>query len=76
VNRIEGEVPYGDGVRTAERPWWLKALPFLGRAPALTPHQWRLMGVVGAANLFDNYGMAILGLALPQMSESRVSLRR
>jgi MFS family permease len=53
--------------RTAERPWWLKALPFLGPAPALTRHQWRLLGVVGAANLFDNYGMAILGLALPQI---------
>lgn len=25
------------------------------------------MGVVGAANLFDNYGLAILGLALPQI---------
>jgi putative MFS transporter len=45
----------------------MTALPFLGRAPMLSRHQWRLMGVVGAANLFDNYGMAILGLALPQI---------
>src|SRR5262249_60710628 len=53
--------------RTAERPWWLKAQPYLGRARALTREQWRLLGVVGAANLFDNYGMGVLGLALPQI---------
>jgi putative MFS transporter len=45
----------------------MRALPFLGRAPALTPHQWHLLGVVGAANLFANYGLAVLGLALPQI---------
>jgi len=42
-------------------------LPFLGRPPALTAHQWHLLGVVGAATLFAEYGMAILGLALPQI---------
>ncbi len=53
--------------QTAIRPWWAKG-PFLGRtAPALTAHQWRLLGVVGIATLFDNYGMGILGLALPQI---------
>jgi len=45
----------------------MRALPILGRPPALTPHQWHLLGIVGAANLFDNYGVAILGLALPQI---------
>jgi MFS family permease len=61
------EISTASAERTTRRPWWLKALPFLGRAPALTRHQWRLLGVVGAANLFDNYGLAILGLALPQI---------
>src|SRR5262245_20941307 len=53
--------------RSARPPWWLRALPFLGPPPPLTRHQWRLLGVVGAANLFDNYGLALLGLALPQI---------
>jgi predicted MFS family arabinose efflux permease len=56
-----------DAEQAAIRPWWSKALPFLGRPPALTRPKWRLLGVVGAANLFDTYAMAILGLALPQI---------
>lgn len=56
-----------DTERTANRPIWLKALPFLGPAPALTARQWKVLGVVGAANLFANYGVGILGLALPQI---------
>jgi MFS family permease len=53
--------------RTAHRPWWMRALPFLGRPPALTAHQWHLLGIVGTATLFASYGMSILGLALPQI---------
>jgi len=53
--------------RTARKPWWLKVQPHLGRAPALTRHQWQLLGMVGAANLFDNYGVALMALALPQI---------
>lgn len=53
--------------RTAHRPWWMRALPFLGRPPALTTHQWHLLGVVGTATLFASYGMSLLGLALRQI---------
>lgn len=49
------------------RPWVVRALPFLAAGPALTRAQWRLLGVVGAANLFDNYALALFGLALPQI---------
>src|SRR5437867_6449941 len=56
-----------EAAATAHRPLWLKALPFLGPAPVLTRTQWRVIGVVGAANLFDNYGLGIMGLALPQI---------
>jgi len=35
--------------------------------PALTAHQWRVLGVVGSATLFANYGMSLLSLALPQI---------
>jgi putative MFS transporter len=45
----------------------MKALPFLGRAPVLTRHQWQVLGVLGAANLIDSYDLGILGLALPQI---------
>ena len=45
----------------------MRALPFLGTSPALTRSQWRLLGVVGAANLFDGYALAVFGLALPQI---------
>ncbi len=39
----------------------------LRRAPPLTSDQWHLLGVVGTAGLFANYGMSLLGLALPQI---------
>ncbi|HVM96070.1 MAG TPA: MFS transporter [Candidatus Acidoferrales bacterium] len=44
-------------------------MPFLGRPPALTRHQWRLLGVLGAANLIDGYDLGIMGLALPQIQQ-------
>ncbi len=45
----------------------MRALPFLGTGPPLSRAHWRLLGVVGTANLFDNYALAIFGLALPQI---------
>jgi putative MFS transporter len=42
-------------------------VPWRERPPALTPRQWSLLGVLGAANLIDNYDVAVLGLALPQI---------
>ncbi len=51
----------------ARRPWWRWAMPWLGRGPRIASRQSRLLTVLGAANLVDNYDIAILGLALPQI---------
>jgi putative MFS transporter len=51
----------------APRPWWRWALPWMPRGPRPEARQSRVLGVLGAANLVDNYDVAILGLALPQI---------
>ncbi len=48
-------------------PRWVKRLPFAANAPALNHHQWQLLGLVALVALFGNYGVALLGLALPQI---------
>jgi len=52
---------------TKHLPRWLRRVPLLSSGPPLTRAQWRLLGVVGAANLFDGYALGIFGLALPQI---------
>jgi len=49
------------------RPGWLKAAPFLGRAPALTRRQWQVIGLIAIVNLFDQYDLQLFGLALKQI---------
>jgi MFS family permease len=49
------------------RPWWTYALPYAGKVPDLTPRQWSVMGLLGAAEFFDHYDMGIMGLALSQI---------
>lgn len=51
------------------RPRWSYAIPWAGRVPALTPRQWSVLGLLGAAELFDQYDVGILGLALKQIQE-------
>ncbi len=51
------------------RPWWTRVLPFIRRPAGVTPHQQRILGVLGAANLIDGYDQAILGLALTQIQD-------
>ena len=58
--------PTSDDDRTY-RPGWLRYAPFLGRAPALTRRQWRLMGLIALVNLFDQYDLQLFGLALKQI---------
>ncbi len=53
--------------RDRHLPRWLRRVPLLGSGPPMTRAQWRLLGVVGAANLFDGYALGIFGLALPQI---------
>lgn len=56
----------GDDER-AWRPAWLLLAPFLGRPPALTRHQWRVMGLIGVVNIFDQYDLMLFSLALKQI---------
>ena len=48
-------------------PAWLKFAPFLGRPPALTRHQWQVIGLLGLASLFDQYDLQLFSLALKQI---------
>lgn len=50
-------------------PVWVWFLPFLFalKLPQLTRYQWRLLGLVGFASLFNRYDLAILQMALPQI---------
>ncbi len=48
-------------------PRWLRYAPFLGRPPALTRRQWRVLGLVAAASLFDQYDLGLFSLALKQI---------
>jgi putative MFS transporter len=59
--------PGGDEPRPPPR--WLRAAPFLGRPPALTRRQWRVLGLVAAASLFDQYDLGLFSLALKQIQE-------
>lgn len=48
-------------------PWWL--LPFLGRVPVgINEKQLSLLGVVALALFFEEYDLAMLTLALPQIA--------
>ncbi len=48
-------------------PAWLRGAPFLGRPPALTRRQWRVLGLVAAASFFDQYDLFLFSLALKQI---------
>lgn len=50
-------------------PWWVWLVPFLFalKLPKLNQHQWRVLGLIGFASLFDRYDGAVLQLALPQI---------
>lgn len=49
------------------RPLWLQFAPFLGRPPALTRRQWRVLGLVAAASFFEQYDLYLFALALKQI---------
>jgi AAHS family benzoate transporter-like MFS transporter len=49
------------------RPRWQRWIPFLRGAPELTARQWRVLGLVSLATLFDQYDLSIFGMALPQI---------
>jgi putative MFS transporter len=49
------------------RPAWLRWVPFLVAPPALTRRQWRVLGLIAVASLFDRYDVTLFALALPQI---------
>jgi MFS family permease len=48
------------------RPWWLPH--FLGPIPAVEDHHLRVLGAVALALLFEEYDLAMLTAALPQIA--------
>ena len=52
---------------TRTAPRWTQWTPYLGKPPALTDRQWRVMGLVSVAVLFDQYDLSLLSLALKQI---------
>ncbi|MBW2242007.1 MAG: MFS transporter [Deltaproteobacteria bacterium] len=57
------------GKQKPHRPWWTYAVPYVGRMPDLKPRQWHVLGLLSAAELFDNYDVGLLLLALKQIQE-------
>jgi len=48
-------------------PRWYRFAPYLGRAPALTPRQWQILGLVAAVSFFESYDLFLLSLNLRQI---------
>src|SRR5262245_54452205 len=49
------------------RPVWFRLAPFLGRAPALTRRQWRVLGLVSIVSLFEQYDVYLFALNLKRI---------
>jgi len=49
------------------RPRWLRFAPFLGRPPALTRRQWRVLGLVSIVSFFEQYDVYLFSLNLKQI---------
>jgi putative MFS transporter len=49
------------------RPWWTKIFFYVRSPQEVSDQQWRLLGVLGVTFLLNQYDMAIIGLALPQI---------
>jgi len=64
----------------SHRPGWLRFAPFLGRPPALTRRQWRVLGLVSIVAFFEQYDIYLFSLNLKQiqadlgMAESSLGL--
>jgi putative MFS transporter len=49
--------------------WFRYLLPFLKAPEDLTPHQWRLLGLLGITVLINHYDFGLLGAALLQIQQ-------
>jgi len=69
VNTPDPREPTPAGPATPpKRPWWL--LPILGPIPAVQSRHLDLLGAVALALLFEEYDLAMLTAALPQIAET------
>ena len=48
-------------------PLWYRFAWFLGRPPKLTQHQWKLLGLVAAVSVFEQYDVYLFSLNLKQI---------
>lgn len=55
------------GGPTASPPGWIRVAPYLGTPPGLSSRQWRVFGLLIIAAIFNQYDIALLQLALPQI---------
>lgn len=51
----------------SDTPFWYRFAPFLGRAPELTKHQWKLLGLLSAVSFFETYDIYLFSLNLAQI---------
>jgi len=57
--------PSSESARTpGSPPAWYRLTPYLGRPPALTPRQWRLLALVSLVSLFEQYDVYLFSLNL------------
>ncbi len=58
----------GEGDRV-KRPWWSYVVPYFGKVPELSRAQWRILGLLVVAELFEHYDVGLLSMALLQIQE-------
>lgn len=61
--------PLGSDEDRTHVPVWVANAPFLGTPPPLTRRQWRVMGLIALATMFDQYDLGLFSLALKQIQE-------
>ncbi|MEE8400016.1 MAG: MFS transporter [Desulfobacterales bacterium] len=59
--------PDGDEKYVAK---WMKNFPWLGKAPALTARQWKLLALIFIVTVFETYDVYLFSLALKQIQEA------
>lgn len=48
-------------------PRWTRLVPWPARMPALEPRQWKVLGLLGAAEFVDHYDVGLLSLLMVQI---------
>jgi MFS family permease len=51
-------------------PPWMMYFPYLGKAPALTARQWKVLALIVIVTVFEQYDLYLFSLALKQIQEA------